>query len=334
VLSRFNLTAIVAVLGVLDLVLDRLLARLFLPPGAAHTSAQWLVFVGSFLSYLAGALALLVFASSFLDLVRRRELFPRSLRMVASILAVFFVMLFAACMSAYPSSARLFVQLRTCQAFLAFLISLSMWATPLPARVKLGTSLFMLPSILHTMALFVGEASASRGGSLAGQLVRIGELVAFVAAGGAPLLLRGLTRQARPALGSWLLASLAVLALVVAAVLKFDLVQVLALYGLRLELPPLGVPGGWAYLLLFALALFGVVTAVVPALYAGGPDRLLGYGLIMVVTAGYQIASPPDLAMAMAGLLALAVGVLRRGASAAPPADVTAPVAVASPVPP
>jgi hypothetical protein len=76
------------------------------------------------------------------------------------------------------------------------------------------------------------------------------------------------------------------------------------------------------------------VTAVVPALYAGGPDRLLGYGLIMVVTAGYQIASPPDLAMAMAGLLALAVGVLRRGASAAPPANVAAPVAVASPVPP
>ena len=85
-------------------------------------------------------------------------------------------------------------------------------------------------------------------------------------------------------------------------------------------MPPLGVPGARAYMLLFALALFGVVTAVVPALYAGGPDRLFAYGLIMVVTAGYQIASPPDLAIAAAGLLALAVGILRRTASAAPPA--------------
>jgi hypothetical protein len=331
VLSRFNLTAIVAALGFLDLVLDRLLTRLFLPPsGAVSGGAQWLFFAGSFLSYLAGALALLVFASSFLDLVRRRELFPRSLRMVASILAVFFVMLFAACMSAYPNSPRLFVQLRTSQAFLALLISLSMWSSDLPVRMKLGTSLFMLPSILHTLALFCGEAAAARGSSLAGQLVRLGELVAFVAAGGAPLLLRGLTPAARPALGSLLLAGLAVLALGVATALKFDVVQVLALYGLRLELPPLAVPGGWAYLLLFALALFGVVSAVVPALYAGGPDRLFGYGLIMVVTAGYQIASPADLAIAAAGLLALAVGVLRRTANVDPPADVAAPAPVAA----
>ena len=79
----------------------------------------------------------------------------------------------------------------------------------------------------------------------------------------------------------------------------------------------MSAPGGWAYLLLFALAIFGVVTAVLPALQAGGADRLVGYGLIMVVSAGYQIASPPELAVAVAGLLAIAVGLTRRESPAA-----------------
>lgn len=319
--SRLNLTAVVAVLALFDLVVDRLVLRLFMPatnPGGSGLG--WLAFVAAFISYLGGALALLLFASSFLGLIRRRELFPRSLRMVASILAVFFVVLFTFCTSSYPSSPRLFIQLRTSQAFLAWIIGLAIWRASVPVRAKIGTTLFLLPPILHTAALFLGETSATRGGPLPGQLIRLGEVAAFLAAGCAPLLLPRTLREGRPTLVAFLLGAAAVAALAVTAALKFDLVQVLALYGLRLELPPLSVPGARGYLLLFALAVFGVVTAVIPALRAGGGSRLYAYGIIMVVSAGYQVGSPPDLAIATAGLLAMAVGITRRGnADAAPP---------------
>jgi hypothetical protein len=332
VFARLNLTALLAALAVLDLLVDRLLTRLFLPPSTLENpGVRVLVSIGSFVSYLCGALALLLFATSFLGLIRRRELYPRSLRMVASILAVFFVVLFIGCVSTYPGSPRLFVQLRTSQAFLAWLTIMAIWRASLPGRTKLGITLFMLPSILHTAALFCGEISATRGGALPGHLVRIGEIVAFLAAGSAPLLLPGSLRGGRPGWRVWLLGAAAVLGVGVLALLKFDLMQVLGLYGLRLELPPPGVPGAWAYLLLLALATFGTVTAVLPALVGGGGDRLLAYGIIMVVTAGYQISSPTDLATATAGLLAMAVGVARRGQSTPPPPVLAADAAAPAP---
>ena len=324
VLARLNLTALLAVLAVVDLLVDRLLTRLFLPPSTLENpGARLLMSVGSFVSYLSGALALLLFATGFLGLIRRRELYPRSLRMVASILAVFFVLLFIGCVSTYPGSPRLFIQLRTSQAFLTWLTIMAIWRAPLPGRTKLGVTLFMLPAILHTAALFTGEIASTRSGALPGHLARIGEIVAFLAAGAAPLLLPGSLRSPRPGWPVWFLGGLAVLGVGLLAALKFDLMQVLGLYGLRLELPPLGVPGAWAYLLLLALATFGTVTAVLPALLGGGGDRLLAYGIIMVVTAGYQISSPTDLAMATAGLLAMAVGVSRRGHPASPPSVAT-----------
>ncbi|HEY0707278.1 MAG TPA: hypothetical protein VGG33_10785 [Polyangia bacterium] len=311
--ARFNLTALVAALALVDLVVDRLLARLFLAPAReGHAGDAVLPAFAGFISHLAGTLALLVFATAFVGLIRRRELFPRSLRMVSSILALFFVVLFASALANDPLSTRVFVQLRTCQAFLAWMIALSLWAAPLSLRAKLGATLFLLPPIFHTAALFVGEAVLGRDGALAGQLARIGELIAFLAAGFAPLLLPSSLRTTRPGPLTWLVAVGAVVGLGVLALVNFDLLQVLALYGLRFELPSLSEPGGWAYLLLFGLAVFGLIAAVGPALRAGGGDRLIGYGLVMVVTAGYQIGSPADLAVSTAGLLALGVGLCRR----------------------
>jgi hypothetical protein len=70
---------------------------------------------------------------------------------------------------------------------------------------------------------------------------------------------------------------------------------------------------------------------VVPALIAGGSDRLVAFGVILIVTAGYQIASPPELAAAACGLLALALGVVRRAsiwpATQAPPRPAVLPAA-------
>jgi hypothetical protein len=227
-----------------------------------------------------------------------------------------------------PLSTRVFVQLRTCQGFLAWMIALALWTAPLGLRAKVGATLFMLPPIFHTAALFLGEAVLGRDGALASQLARIGEVVAFLAAGMAPLLLPASWRAARPGRFTWLLAAGAVLGLAVLAAVNFDLLQVLTLYGLRFELPGLNDPEGWTYLLLFGLAVFGLIVAVGPALRLGDGDRLVGYGLLMVVTAGYQIGSPADLAVSTAGLLALAVGLCRRGVDVGP---LPTPEATASP---
>jgi hypothetical protein len=328
VISRLNLTAVLAALAVVDLVLDRLLVRLFLPsPTSTGGWGQVLGSSATFVSYLAGALALLLFASSFIGLVRRRELFPPSMRFLVSVLALFSVALLTLCVSRFVVSGRMFVQLKTSQAFLSWLIALAVWRAPISFRARLGVTLFALPAVLHTTALFVNELGRARAGSMAANLARIGELSAFLAAGAAPLLLPPPLRGARYAPIAWLLGILAITVLVAGTLIKFDLVQLLALYGLRLDLPPLASQGAWAYVLLLALALLGTFLVVLPALGAGASDRLVAYGVIMLVTSGYQIASPSDLGVAICGLLALAVGVTRH---APPPTETPAPATPAA----
>jgi hypothetical protein len=331
VFSRLNLTAVLAALAVVDLVLDRLVVRLFLPAAQVGGPGRLLAAGATFVSYLAGALALLLFASSFIGLVRRKELFPPSMRFLVSVLALFCVALLTLCVSRLVVSGRMFVQLKTSQAFLSWLIALAVWRAPISIRARLGVTLFALPAVLHTTALFVNELGRAPAGNLAANLARIGELTAFLAAGAAPLLLPSPLRGARLAPVAWLLGLLAISLLVTGALIKFDLVQLLALYGLRLDLPPLASQGAWAYVLLLALAMLGTFLVVIPALGAGPSDRLVAYGIIMLVTAGYQIASPSDLGVAVCGLLALAVGVTRY--QPAPPDDPTAPAVPTAPAP-
>jgi hypothetical protein len=328
--SSLNLTAILAALAVVDLVLDRLLVRLFLPPTGASGWGQVLSGSALYVSYLAGALALLVFSSSFIGLLRRRELFPPSMRFLVSVLALFCVALLALCVSRFVVSGRMFVQLKTSQAFLSWLIALAVWRAPISIRARIGVSLFALPAVLHTTALFVNELGRARTGNLAANLARIGELTAFIAAGAAPLLLPPSLRGARFAPVAWLLGILAVSVLVAGTLIKFDLVQLLALYGLRLDLPPLASQGALAYVMLLGLALMGTFLVVLPGLGAGPSDRLVAYGVIMLVTSGYQIASPSDLGVAVCGLLALAVGVTRQQLPPTPePTPPAVPVAAA-----
>ncbi len=329
-LSRLNLTAILAALSVLDLVLDRVLVRLFLPSPPGAGTGQVLAVAATFVSYLAGALALLVFASSFLGLVRRRELFPSSMRFLVSVLALFCIALLTMCVARLVVSGRLFVQLKTSHAFLSWLIALAVWRAPITIRARLGVTLFALPAVLNTTALFVNELGRGRGGNLAADLARIGELSAFLAAGAAPLLLPRSLRGARYAPVAWLVGIAAITVVVAGTVMKFDLVQLLALYGLRLDLPPLATQGAWAYVLLLALAVLGTFLVVLPAIGSGASDRLVAYGVVMLVTSGYQIASPSDLGVSACGLLALAVGVTRQPA---PPPLADAPPASVAPAP-
>jgi hypothetical protein len=90
-------------------------------------------------------------------------------------------------------------------------------------------------------------------------------------------------------------------------IVRFDLLQATLLYGLRLELPPLGSPLGLAYLAAFFCWVYTTVQLVIDK----GGMRLAGYGLMLLAVAGYPAAPPVELALALLGVLALSVGELR-----------------------
>lgn len=318
-LERINLTALLALLAIVDLLLDRVFTRLFLGERAtASGGARLLAQIGNHVSNLVGALALLLFALTYISLIRRRELYPRSIRVVTSVLAAVFVLMLAACVSRVQVPGRWLVQLTATHAFLMSLTALALWSAAVPVRPRLGATLFALPAILHTAALFVNLTG--QGGALTGNLARIGELCAFIAAGAAPLLLLPRGGGNTRFFGVAWLAGLTAAGLVLAGlVLRFDLVQVLAFYGLRLELPATGSPAGWAYALLLALAVLGTFLVVIPSFAAGGSDRLIAYGVLLVVISGYQVSSAGDLGVSACGMLAIAVGLVRRPGTTATP---------------
>lgn len=145
----------------------------------------------------------------------------------------------------------------------------------------------------------------------------VGEAALISAAGGAPFLLPPRPWRERawrlPLAVAALLTSLFVAGLSV----RYDLMQAAALYGLRMELPPLGSIGGLAYVLAF----FGWAYTTVQLISDKGGMRLCGYGLGLLALGGYDAGSPVELSLSLLGLLAVAVGSLR----AAPYADASRP---------
>ena len=94
---------------------------------------------------------------------------------------------------------------------------------------------------------------------------------------------------------------------VFALVWRFDVIQASALYGLRLELPPLTTVAGLAHVLAF----FGWTFATIELIADRGGIRLAGYGMVLLALGGYEQASPVELCLSVLGLVAVAVGELR-----------------------
>jgi hypothetical protein len=99
--------------------------------------------------------------------------------------------------------------------------------------------------------------------------------------------------------------------LVLALATRFDLVQALALYGFRLDLPALASGGALTYTGLVISAFVGMTMATVWGLLDTGGGRLVGYGLILLAASGYQAIAPNQVLFAMSGLLALAAAAMR-----------------------
>ena len=315
-----NLTAALVVVALLELGLNRLAGQLFVPRatlalGGGSRASSAVGAAGPFLFQLTAVLGLIVLVAAFVGLLRRGELYPRAMRFSVGVIALVFAVFSTQALLRGQLAPRYFLYVETSYGFLSLLTAIAFAATPktdrVPARVKVGVALLALPGVLHAAAILgVGWGKGSDSATL---VAAAGEILLIAAAAGAPLLLAAaaVPRAAlAPAPGG---GRRATSLFVVGLAVRFDLMQASALYGLRMELPPLRSIAGAAYV----VALFGWSYATVQLAADKGGMRLCGYGLGLLALGGYDAGSPVELALSLLGLVAVAVGELR----AAPYAD-------------
>lgn len=311
-----NLTAALAVAAIFELVLHRLVGRLFLPLRPDTSAAQVVSEIGRFAFHLGGVLALILLVSALWGLFRRQELYPRPIRFAVAIVALFLAALSAVGILLTPLPDQLLVHLGTSHAFLIWFTVMALWRVPGSTRTKLAVTFFSLPAVLHAAALFAGNAGWAR--PFSAELARAAEICALLAGALAPVLIGfkpggGLRRAAGIGAGVLALATFAV-----ALASSFDLVQTIALYGFGLDLPALSSGAAVIYVALVGAALVGLVTATMWSLGQPGPARLFGYGLVLLAASGYQAVGPHQVLFATCGLLAMATGAARLGQTSEP----------------
>jgi hypothetical protein len=305
-----NLTAGLVVIATLELVLNRLANRLFLPQssgsgdsfgakGAALVAAS-----GPLLFHLTGVLALIVLLGAVGGLLRRGELFPRGMRVAVGLIWLFFCALAALSLVAGGIPAWLFMHARISFAFLFLFVAAGALAGPTRRRVRLGVGLFALPGVLTVAAIFVDRTSVGAGSEAAALLARARDVAALASGLGAPFLLPPRPAAERPWRRPLAVALGATFAFTLLFVRRFDLLQAALLYGVRMELPPATSAFGVAAIAAFFCWTFATLQLLVDR----GGMRLAGYGLLLLAAAGTQPASPVELSLGLVGLLALAVG--------------------------
>jgi hypothetical protein len=307
-----NLTASLVVFAFLELVLNRLANRLFLPQSTlseagGSAAARALAASGPLLFHFTSVLGLVMLLAALVGLVWRGELFPRAMRISVGVISLVFWLLAARAVIVGTLPARFFLHLETSFGFLSLLVAIAIIGASMRGRVKVGILLFLLPGMLHVVAL-VGDRMGWLAGSVTPALVaRAGELTLLVACLAAPVLLPPRPAPERPWRRPLAAALVLTAALVVTIAVRYDLLQATLLYGLRIDLPRLGSPLGLAYVAAF----FGWAYATTQLFVDKGGMRLAAYGLLLLALAGHQASSPIELELAMLGLLALSVGELR-----------------------
>jgi hypothetical protein len=323
---RGNLTATLVVVALLELIVGRLLGRLFLSPGC-HAGLGCLVLRGGpYLLHLTGALTLVVAAGGMVGHLKRGELFPRGMRLTIAALCLIFLLLLAVSLFFGRLPERYQIHLETSFGFVVALLLLSFVGSEgVSARARAGFALFALPVLLHVAALVAARGDwLTHGAVTPERLIALGEIVLLFAAVTSPLLLPPVTIPATR-VGAGLALAAGVTAFFFVAFLgRTDLVQTVALYGVQLELPrALSLLGGF-----YVLALFGFLTAVTVLLLSPGPTRLTGLGVCLMGIAGYQTSSPVSLGLSLCGLLSLATGLKRAALTVTGSAQ--APLAIAA----
>lgn len=309
-----NVTAVLVVVALAELILNRLIGRLFLSHAGCQKLLPCLVArSGPFFLYLAGLLAIGLLVVSIVRHLARGELFPRGVRFTVAALSFVFCLLVASALFMGRMPDRYDTHLETSFGFVVALLLMSVAGQALPWRTKLGVVMLGLPALAHVAAAVSDRAGwLTTGPVTPARLSIAGEAMLLLACAVSPVVLLP-ERPSRARLGAALAFAAGVSGFFFVALLgRTDLLQTAALYTVHVELPHALTWAGLAYV----LALFGFTTSAALLLSGTGGTRLAGYGLALLALGGYQTSSPVELAEGLVGLLALSSGLLRASQSA------------------
>jgi len=314
-LAGLNLTALLALSALAELVLYRIVSAIFLPSQNGTAAERWTAGAAIFVSNFSGILALLLAVVALVHALRSDQIFPRSMRITVSTVGMFFTVL-AALGVLWILAPRYHVHMRISHGFLVFFLALGIWHGARHWRSNLAVTMFAIPIVLQAAALFVHRMAWSRLDP--GQMVRVGHAITLAAMTATPVLVSPWPwRKGRMAVtiaaGTILAAALGA-----ATAIRFDLVQAVAYYGLRIDLTGLGSSAEQLYAgaLIAAFACLGATT--VGCLVEKGKSRLAGWALLLLGAAGMEIASPKPALFTLCGLLALAAATVQEDRLAMP----------------
>jgi hypothetical protein len=317
---NLNLTAVTAIVAVADLLWGRTGSRLLLPQGGFSSGLNnALMALGSYLGHLTGVMALTLLVSALANSSVRQRIFPRPLQVSLIFIAALFVLLASRALLS-PVGERLTLYIKISYGFMSAFVLLGvlrLFIGKHPSgkrhrRLAVGLIMFAVPGILYAAASFVDRSGQLQSGQMALTIAQWGQWAALLAGVSAGLLLsppsRGLMRP-----GAFAIASAAgVIGAVVTfalLLLRYDLVQNVAAVGLNIETPRFTDRGGSLFALLFSAAAGSTLFGLVSLLGSRSDWRLIGYGLVLITTGGYQLSSPGLCASSLVGLMAMALGV-------------------------
>lgn len=313
--ARPNLTAVLALSALADLIFYRILSAIFLPSQNGTAAERWAAGAALFVSNFSGILALLLASAALVHALRSDQIFPRSMRITVSTVGVFFAALTGLGVL-WILAPRYYIHLRISHGFLVLFLALGIWHGARPWRSKLAITLFALPIVLQAAALFAHRMGWSRLDPA--QMLRVGHAITLAAMTATPVLVAPWPWRKSQIAITLVAGILVASAISAATVLRFDLVQAVAYYGLRIDLTGLGSSAEQIYTgaLIAAFACLAATTA--GCLMDKGKSRLAGWALLMLGATGMEIGSPKPALFTLCGLLALAAATVQEDRPSSP----------------
>jgi hypothetical protein len=311
-----NLTAVLAVSALGELIFYRVLNAAFLPPHPSSFGQRLLVDLGAFLSNLSGILALVLAVAGLVQALGHDAIFPRSMRITVSTIGLFFSALAAMGVLWLLVTPRYQIHLRISHGFLVFFLMLGLWRRGFGLRAKLGITLFALPMVLEAVAIFVHRLAWASVDP--GQMVRAAHAFTWAGMCATPLLLAPKIRTATQLAVALAAAILLGAGLGAATALRFDVVQTVAFYGLRIDLTGLASSAEQFYVGAIMLAAASLGAALAACFAVRGTSRLVGWGLLLLAVAGQDLSSAKAALFTLCALLALVMGTANSQPQTAP----------------